>query len=50
MPPLLSDLVIVLALFGISLWAFGVHWDAFAMAVILTAAYTYMMHRKDRLI
>jgi hypothetical protein len=50
MRPLFSDLVIVLAFFGMSLWAFGVHWDAFVMGVILSGAYTYMMHRKDRLI
>jgi hypothetical protein len=40
--------VVTLAFFAITLWAFGIHWQAFATGAALVAVDAYMAHRRGQ--
>ena len=44
----LREVGIALAFFAIPLWAFGVHWEAFATGVALVTFDAYMAHRRGQ--
>jgi hypothetical protein len=45
---LLREIGIALAFFGIPLWAFGIHWEAFVTGAALVALDAYMAHRRGQ--
>jgi hypothetical protein len=44
----LREMGIALAFFAIPLWAFGIHWEAFATGGLLVALDAYTAHRKGQ--
>ena len=44
----LREIVIALAFFGMPLWAFGIHWNAFAAGAVLVGVDVYMAHKTPR--
>jgi len=44
----LREIAIALAFFAIPLWAFGIHWEAFATGGLLVALDAYMAHRRGQ--
>jgi hypothetical protein len=44
----LKEVGIALAFFAMPLWAFGIHWEAFATGSLLVALDAYMAHRRGQ--